>query len=94
MRMPFGCHKGKPVADLPPDYLQWLSTIAKPPLSVEVQRALELVRCSEPVPAVDEGRVHNVFRRLARKWHPDNGGDNRAMAAINDFYQGLTTATT
>lgn len=88
--MPFGKFRGQPVDQLPQEYLAWLATVARPPLSLEVQRVL----CSEPVLCVDSDRVHNVFRRLARKWHPDNGGDNRAMAAVNDFYAALTTATT
>jgi len=33
--------------------------------------------------------IRRVFRELALKWHPDHGGSDDAMKAINDFYQKL-----
>jgi len=42
MLMPFGCYRGIEVAELPPDYLQWLlkNTKPYPPLKAAINRAL------------------------------------------------------
>ncbi len=42
VRMPFGKHMGEPLADLPDDYLRWLTTrVLKPKLHAAVQAEME-----------------------------------------------------
>jgi hypothetical protein len=38
-RMPFGCHKGKRLSDVPTNYLQWLTTL--PDLKPQLRRDIE-----------------------------------------------------
>jgi hypothetical protein len=46
VRLTFGKHKGKPIADVPRDYLQWaLENVAS--LSLEQQNAIRLVLAAE-----------------------------------------------
>ena len=92
--MPFGQHKGTPVADLPHSYCEWLlgSVEFRSP---ELKRAVE----ARAGAAIDD-RGANVRRdpsapdheRIVRTWyhalvwkhHPDRGGSHEVMAAIND----------
>jgi curved DNA-binding protein CbpA len=37
----------------------------------------------------DEGKIRRVYRELALIYHPDRGGSNEAMQAINEFYERL-----
>lgn len=91
MNMPFGKFKGVPVDELPQDYLSWLWTEVdlRDPLRSAVKGVL-FPECG-PVEACmpDKDLVRCVYRRLASKWHPDHGGDHKAMAALNDFYTEL-----
>ena len=94
MRMPFGKHKGELVHSLPADYINWLwcNCSLREPLKTYVGRAYFSALRSEPMAPVvepDASRVQNVYRRLALKWHPDRGGSNDAMAAVNEFYEEL-----
>lgn len=92
MRMPFGKYRGFQVDDLPEDYLQWLidNVDLREPLRSAVYETVGL-EMSASLPAGNE--IKQIYRRLARKWHPDHGGSTEAMQAINEFYIELTENT-
>jgi hypothetical protein len=90
MRMPFGKYRGYEVEEIPINYLEWLWE------NVELYGQLEnevgdIVEGVPPflVPGASENHIKNVYRRMARKWHPDHGGNKEAMQAINEFYEEL-----
>lgn len=90
--MPFGKHKGQPVENMPPQYLEWLAsnTDLREPLRSAVWRALG----ADMVPVgLDTDRVKATYRAVSLKWHPDRGGSHEAMQAVNEFYTMLTEAT-
>jgi hypothetical protein len=90
MDMPFGRHGGSPVSDLPDAYLAWLLTIElRGPLRAAViaEAALRgLMLDTAPVGAplrdVAEQLVTAGLHTLARKCHPDVGGDVRTMQDV------------
>lgn len=96
MEMPFGKHKGKLLAEVPTDYLEWVLTLKE--LNHRLRFAIECelefrdarVRPRpNPQPKRDESRVdlsamvEKWYRRLAVEFHPDHGGSDAAMKAIN-----------
>lgn len=85
MLMPWGRHKGTPVAKLPRHYMQWLKTKAEGPLQVEVYRCLGLPAPKQPAPeTVDQilDRVtREVFERFSeRERRGDDSGDKNVIA--------------
>jgi hypothetical protein len=91
MSMPFGRHKGTKISELPDDYLQWLLSIdLRQPLKSAVENEYRERECTDddddatPVNAlvVDEIVTAGV-RSLAKKFHPDAGGDHERMVVIN-----------
>lgn len=94
-RMPFGKHKNKPFSEIPVDYLRWLQKLD---LSAGLRSAVEAElqfrgenngRQPSPTPPELDAIVKQWYRRLVLKWHPDRGGSNDAMQAINDAYESL-----
>lgn len=93
-RMPFGCHKGWLLADLPDAYFDWLLGIElRQPLLAHVldeadrrSRERRATRRPQtyPPPADIAAIITRWHRELAVRWHPDKGGDPRIMAALND----------
>ena len=79
-RVSFGKYKGWRLDDIPEGYLQWLTT-----------RDLFGDDDDEPV-EIDFDILQLVYRQMALKWHPDHGGSNQVMQAINDFYSKLKEA--
>lgn len=85
-RMPFGKYRGKPLEDVPRNYLKWLLANcenASPALLAEVHF---LVSGDEPasktaiaIPAV----AAKWYRTLASEFHPDRGGTHEAMKVVN-----------
>jgi hypothetical protein len=96
MRMPFGKYRGEYVDELPVDYLTWLfeNVELRGGLAQAVRDALsEQSRDADMV--LNEGAlVHRIYRGLCRRWHPDCGGSNDAMKAVNDFYEKLMAHST
>ena len=90
--MPFGKHRGQHVANLPPQYLSWLTgnVDLKDPLKSAVWRALGADMMTV---GPDASRIKSVYRTLSLRWHPDRGGTHEAMQALNDFYELLTAST-
>ncbi|RKZ24931.1 hypothetical protein DRQ26_06760 [bacterium] len=91
LRMPFGKYRGLPVTDLPPSYLRWLweNIELREPLRSAVREALGLEGSGPLSLSVEPATLQGIYRRLALKWHPDCGGSNEAMAALNEFYEEL-----
>jgi hypothetical protein len=86
--MPFGKYKGEYIEFVPREYLEWLwdNITLREPLRSAVYRELHW-EDDEPIYQLDKAdRIKQIYRQLAFKWHPDRGGSNEAMQAINDFY--------
>jgi hypothetical protein len=95
MTMPFGRHKGRPVAKLPSDYLVWLAgrEDLRDPLRTAVLGELwQRIGIQPPPPpreippdlaAVAEEIITAGLRALACVHHPDAGGSDETMAAVN-----------
>ena len=93
-RMPFGQHRGRPLADLPFDYLQWLRTIdLRDPLRGAVQEEYARRKQSAQRPRgitadLDREMVDEVIgaglRSLAPRYHPATGGSHAAMVRLNE----------
>jgi hypothetical protein len=96
MNMPFGKYKGHPVEDLPENYLNWLweNVELRGGLRVAVEDALERSNTPSIDSHVDGALVHRIYRALSRKWHPDHGGSNDGMKAVNDFYSAILGQST
>jgi hypothetical protein len=101
MKMPFGKFRGRPLRDVPDDYLGWLADNVdmKPRLRAAVNRELEVREANtmtksvgQPPARVDvEGVIRTWYRGLCMTYHPDHGGDHDglAMRAINDAHNRL-----
>lgn len=103
--MPFGKYRGTALTAVPIDYLQWLSsqpgirepllTAMKTELSHRMDREQPppapppLNRC--PNPDVAYEIISTGLRYLARKHHPDAGGDHETMVALNNCCDWLRT---
>jgi hypothetical protein len=88
--MPFGVHRGRPLAELPDDYFAWLLTIElREPLRGAVgQERARRARCARKAPQLPDPRVAEEIigaglRSLTRRHHPDAGGSHEAMLAVN-----------
>lgn len=97
--MPFGKYKGLPLEAVPEDYLLWVLDNCdriNPFLRQAISRRLGL---DEPragprgtghsaaavLGAVD-GAIARWYSEMARRYHPDRGGTNQQMQAINEAY--------
>lgn len=96
--MPFGKYRGLDLKDVPEDYLQWLLFKDRDPLDsgwlrtlieVELRRrengrvnAARDVKDCPDVQMADEV-VQAGLAVLARRYHPDAGGDHEAMLKVN-----------
>jgi Putative quorum-sensing-regulated virulence factor len=103
IKMTFGKHKGKRLAKVPTDYLVWcLDAVGT--LDADLRAAIEqeLAKREETPPEVKSGLkavspvgqtlagdVRMLFRNLALKYHPDRGGSDAAMQALNEFHEEL-----
>ena len=89
LRIMFGQHKGSFVADLPDDYLQWLSTLAdlREPLKSAVDAEIRhRDAASTSVGSLSVPVIEHARRTLAKRFHPDvPGGSHQAMQAVNCF---------
>jgi hypothetical protein len=103
--MPFGKFRGLPIQDLPSDYLEWLVGLdnlhgrLRRAVDAEWQYRRweeESRRPVEPAPAMDaEDRallaelLQAGYRALARRYHPDVGGDGNTMVRLNRLMERL-----
>lgn len=87
MKMTFGKYRGVDVADVPAWYLEWvLGNVAdlQPALRLAIEERVS-GRSAPPV-AMPRDVLKSVYREMSRRYHPDHGGSNQAMTAINDMY--------
>ena len=92
-RMPFGRHRGKPLAELPTPYLRWLHRECdlREPLKSEVAAEYDSRNdgriAEQPtvdLPADTESIIRVWYRELVFEHHPDRGGSHAVMAALTD----------
>jgi uncharacterized protein (DUF3820 family) len=91
--MPFGKYKGVVVNELPDTYLVYAIR------TFELPQELRNLLCFELLDRVGfdysfnivecEKRYSSIRKKLAIKYHPDKGGSNEAMQAVNEFYEEL-----
>jgi hypothetical protein len=99
MRMPWGKHKGRNLADIDDEsYLRWAlehTTALTPTLREGIRHRLGLPPAPHDSQAVAKvvAKVRDVLRTVQRemslRFHPDKGGNNTAMAAIINMYSCL-----
>jgi hypothetical protein len=94
LRMPFGKHQGKPLHDIPMAYLGWLldQCDLRPSLreAVQAEYTRRLQGSNDTSGQLDiRALAQSWYRQMAMRWHPDRGGSNTAMQAVNDGYQRL-----
>lgn len=89
MKITFGKFAGSDLADLPFDYLEWLSTInLREPLksAVEAERERRAMT-QDGSGAYDRDVAAKIvktgYRVLCKEMHPDAGGGHEAMLALN-----------
>jgi hypothetical protein len=98
-RMPWGKYKDRPLNEIPARYLRyvWRSRRA---LSPEIRRQIrdilgEAVGAGEPAPfrprtAADwSALLRRWHREMCLRFHPDRGGSQEAMQALNVAYERL-----
>lgn len=91
--MPWGKHKGKPLKEVPDDYLMWVldhADKANPTLKDAIRMHLGLDENNKPIPPQSAGlpedtkaKLKTWYRKLAKEFHPDRRGNTEAMIAIN-----------
>lgn len=97
-RMPFGKHKGRTLDEVPDAYLWWcLDNLDLWPLLREaIERRLGLEPGGQaPPPTAQQQADHDAreemllvarawYRSMCLRFHPDRGGSNEAMKALNE----------
>jgi len=100
--MPFGKYKGRPLATLPDGYLVWLTGLSdlREPLASEIAREIER-RAYErsasspsypspcPSPELAGELITAGFKTLAKRLHPDAGGNHEKMLLLNNTAEWL-----
>jgi hypothetical protein len=106
--MPWGKHKGVDIADVPLSYLAWVleecDNVAwqlRDAIRRELADRLGLQpaqRYQPPATVLDRGRLADALaawhRRACLQHHPDRGGDERVMMALNDARDELAVLIT
>ena len=91
MRMLFGKYRGYEIEDIPIEYLEWLAANVelRGNLRIKVVEILLNRKLEEYPFNIEPSDLRAIYHRLAMKWHPDRGGSQEAMQAINEFYEQL-----
>lgn len=87
-KMPFGKYKGWSIEDIPTTYLVYGLEEFELPEELRNEFLFNLfVRLELPFERLDisDFKIKGIYRELSKKYHPDKGGSDQAMAAINDF---------
>jgi hypothetical protein len=101
MNMPFGKFRGQRITAIPGSYLVYLLENADLDddlacaMRQELARRLGLARQHGAPPTRSppvRDAVNGWFRRLVMKHHPDRGGDEKVMQALNDAHDQLKAA--
>jgi hypothetical protein len=94
--MPFGCYRGRALSALPDPYLVWVtSRELSPELRTAIEREIlrrvgagreRVASKVRAVPSRDvaEDLIEAGRRALARRHHPDHGGDHDEMVNANN----------
>lgn len=89
--MPWGKNKGDDIEDLDSSYIVYCleNFDLKPDLRGAMEREMHdrysLHKSAYHNEKIDDKKVKDVYRKLSLKYHPDKGGNNMAMAAVNEF---------
>ena len=99
--MPFGKYKHWLLADIPSDYLRWISMNIdlREPLKTAVKSELHCRQRGRSRPSPPASDLTNVareiidsgYKKLAISRHPDHGGDVKAMQKLNEARQWLVS---
>lgn len=84
-RMPFGKHRGRPLSEIPADYLRWVLDNCDnitPRLRAEITRLLNPA-AEPPAGSLTTSVCNQWYRTMAVRFHPDKGGSHEAMKAVN-----------
>ena len=86
MKMPFGKYKNQRITEIDTSYLTWLlnNTNLEYNLKRYIMNYLESLENSFVDPNAEA--IKKIYYQLSKKYHPDMGGSNEAMKAINEFY--------
>src|SRR5262245_19933812 len=98
-RLEFGKYRGSLLRDVPLGYLQWClpenDFVRGDPglrhdIEAELSRRGGTPQTEEAGPLVQGAAVvRQWYREMVLRWHPDRGGNNDAMQAINDAHDRL-----
>lgn len=83
MILQFGKHKGSDIRDVPLEYLEWLADSNRETLEAieeEIERRERLEEANMPW---IERLIQAGYRELAKRHHPDVGGDTNSMKEVN-----------
>jgi hypothetical protein len=97
VNMRFGRYKGRPLDELPADYLDWLTSIElREPLKTHVQREVRRRRAlgadAHMPPELRATAIEIVsrgYRALSRERHPDAGGTHDGMVEVTAAREAL-----
>ena len=86
MRMTFGKHRGEELGSIPHDYLLWVlenASACSPYLREEIKRVLGIHDSPKNEKPLTVNIVNEWFQKMTFQYHPDRGGSNDGMAAVN-----------
>ena len=99
MIMRFGRYRGQDISEVPDDYLEWLERTQTCDLD-QLRAAMEQrgLRTHRPQPRVVYQQplkpgpliaemIHAGYRTLAKKYHPDMGGNTQQMQQLNEAFE-------
>jgi hypothetical protein len=88
----FGKYEGWSVRDVPEDYLQWLLSSSEDTATMCREEIARREAEEEATMGMMERIIKAGYRDLAKKYHPDAGGDNEQMKELNASYDALNGA--
>lgn len=89
MKIQFGKYKGSELSEIPLSYLIFLleGFEQEPDLKEAIYE--QIITRIDADFKIDNHAIKKVYKEMAMKYHPDTGGSNGQMTAINDFYERL-----
>lgn len=90
MKMPFGRYKNRQLSRIPDGYLVWIldnCVDLSPTLRTAIHERLGRETAGRRAMAVpDMSAIRIWYRELAFDFHPDRGGSDEALKALNEAY--------